>query len=573
MTGGTPRSSEQPAAPGDETSLVLSDPARLGVLYATGLLDAATVNTFERVARLAARALGAPIAQVNLITDDAQVPKAAYVDASRREAGDPASWRAPVGLDRSYCQHVVATGDALLIEDARIHPLVRDNLATSEAGIVAYASVPVRAPGGAGGEAGAVLGTVCVVDFVPRDWTADDLEVLEDLAGGAAAEVARRLTVEQALASSEARYRALAHAIGEIVWTTAPDGQVEDMSEWRAYTGQTVAAVRGWGWLDAVHPDDRARTAVVWQKAVDAQTIYDTEYRIRGRDGTYRWFVARGVPVLSTEAGGIASSPRIREWVGCCTDIDDERRSTEELHVQKAAADRARFDAELARSRAEADRARAEAANRAKSEFLADHEPRAAHAAQRHRRLRGAARARAARAGHGGAARRTSRASAGRTSTCSRSSTTCSTSRGSIRARSTYEARRSGGRRARERGGAGDPQLATRGLASRGRGAATPVRLTSCAPTRRSSGRSCSTSSRTPSSSRRAAGARRLDRRRPAGIAIGVTDTGRGVPRDQLARIFDPFVQIDRHLTMVRSRASAWACRSAAISRGAWAAT
>ena len=49
-------------------------------------------------------------------------------------------------------------------------------------------------------------------------------------------------------------------------------GQTVDIPEWRTYTGQSVEQVQGWGWLDALHPDDRDHTAVVWQKALDSRS-------------------------------------------------------------------------------------------------------------------------------------------------------------------------------------------------------------------------------------------------------------------------------------------------------------
>jgi PAS domain S-box-containing protein len=76
-----------------------------------------------------------------------------------------------------------------------------------------------------------------------------------------------------ALAASEARYRALVSALSSLVWNTAADGQIVDMPEWRALTGQTVDEVRGWGWLNALHPDDRDRSQIAWQTAVDTESI------------------------------------------------------------------------------------------------------------------------------------------------------------------------------------------------------------------------------------------------------------------------------------------------------------
>lgn len=133
--------------------------------------------------------------------------------------------------------------------------------------------------------------------------------------------VAARDRADAALAESEARFRALVRASSSLVWTTAPDGQIVDMPEWRALTGMTVEEVRGWGWLNSLHPDDRARTGVVWQAAVDARSYYETEYRIRHRDGQYVWYQSRGVPVLDDDGG-------IYEWVGCLVNIEDRKRAT-----------------------------------------------------------------------------------------------------------------------------------------------------------------------------------------------------------------------------------------------------
>src|SRR4249920_2598986 len=88
-----------------------------------------------------------------------------------------------------------------------------------------------------------------------------------------------------AIAIAEERYRALVRATSSLVWTSAPDGQIVDMPEWRAYTGMSVEQIKGWGWLDSLHPDDRERTTINWQQAVDTRSFYETEYRIRRRTG------------------------------------------------------------------------------------------------------------------------------------------------------------------------------------------------------------------------------------------------------------------------------------------------
>ncbi len=132
----------------------------------------------------------------------------------------------------------------------------------------------------------------------------------------------------EALRQSEERYRSLVIATSQIVWTTDAQGQVVDIPPWRAYTGQSPAEVKGWGWLMAVHPEDRERTTMAWKEALETKSLYDTEYRIRAIDGNYRYFAVRGVPVIVADG-------TIREWVGVCTDIQ-ERKSIEEALTSRA---------------------------------------------------------------------------------------------------------------------------------------------------------------------------------------------------------------------------------------------
>jgi len=156
-----------------ETRAALADAVRLAALQATDLRSPLRVEALRPIVRVASRALGVPVAQINVLTADSQIPVVACAPPTLGDAFDN-----PVGLESSYCQHVVASGQPLLITDARIDALVCDNLATTQGGIVAYAGVPLRAPAVLGpGMAGRVLGSICVVDFVPRAWSEDDLHV------------------------------------------------------------------------------------------------------------------------------------------------------------------------------------------------------------------------------------------------------------------------------------------------------------------------------------------------------------------------------------------------------------
>ncbi len=135
---------------------------------------------------------------------------------------------------------------------------------------------------------------------------------------------------EEALRANEERYRALVTASTQILWTTNAQGEVAaDMPLWRAFTGQSQQEILGSGWANALHPDDRQRTMVVWSKSVKARSHYETEYRIRRHDGEYRYVAVRGVPVLEPDGS-------IREWIGACTDITDAHLATEAVRRANA---------------------------------------------------------------------------------------------------------------------------------------------------------------------------------------------------------------------------------------------
>ncbi len=158
-----------------------------------------------------------------------------------------------------------------------------------------------------------------------------DLSVAQDLAARIAVALQlSRLNQETtetlaALRRSEARYRSLTISSAQIVWVTNAQGAIEqEMPGWSAVTGRPVADTMGFGWLDDLHPDDRDRSAAAWEDAHTSGTFYETEYRLRLADGTYRRFAARGTPVRNAEGD-------ILEWVGTCTDIEQAHALEEAL--------------------------------------------------------------------------------------------------------------------------------------------------------------------------------------------------------------------------------------------------
>ncbi len=137
-------------------------------------------------------------------------------------------------------------------------------------------------------------------------------------------DVSERRQAQRDLERSTERFRSLVQAASQIVWTARGDGTVEeDSPTWRQFTGQTVEELRGMGWLEALHPDDRERVRVQWMDCVQNVRPIQVEYRLRTARGGYRWSVARAVPVL--DEGG-----NVREWVGMNHDIHSRKEAEQE---------------------------------------------------------------------------------------------------------------------------------------------------------------------------------------------------------------------------------------------------
>ncbi len=161
------------------------------------------------------------------------------------------------------------------------------------------------------------------------------VRIFPDADGGVTAysqDVTEEREVQRTQRLADDRLRALVRANTEMVWVTDPEGLVDDMPFWRELTGQTLEQVRGSGWVDAIHPDDRARTMEIWREALRTRRPYESEYRLCLADGSDRWFRARGVPVANDDG-------TLREWVGIFNDIDAERRAMDALREERAVVD------------------------------------------------------------------------------------------------------------------------------------------------------------------------------------------------------------------------------------------
>jgi PAS domain S-box-containing protein len=117
------------------------------------------------------------------------------------------------------------------------------------------------------------------------------------------------------------RYRALIFSIAQLIWTLDANGEMAgEQPSWAGYTAQTFAQYQGRGWLGAVHPDDQALSIEAWARAMREGSPWELEHRLRRRDGEYRYFSVRVVPVRDGDGA-------IREWVGIHTDITERKRA------------------------------------------------------------------------------------------------------------------------------------------------------------------------------------------------------------------------------------------------------
>jgi len=165
-------------------------------------------------------------------------------------------------------------------------------------------------------------------------WTQAHLYALRDDGGRVARvvltheDVTARLQAERELRASEERFRAAVQATNDIVWTNDPDGRMlGEQRDWTEFTGQARAEYENYGWAAAVHPDDADPTIEAWSSAVAERKPFVFEHRLRRRDGVYRTFAIRAVPVLADDGS-------VREWVGVHRDVTEERERSLALERQ-----------------------------------------------------------------------------------------------------------------------------------------------------------------------------------------------------------------------------------------------
>ncbi len=268
---------------------VLADHRRLTALRRTGLLDAPPSATFDRLTALATRLLGVPVALVSLVDADRQF----FLSCPGLD--DPWAKERETPHSHSFCQYVVATGEPLIVEDAREVDFLKSNLAIRDLGVIAYAGVPLRL------STGEVLGSFCAIESEPRVWTGADLECLQTLADAAMAELDLRET-SRLLAEREGQLRMLLDNSEELVCSFGTSGEIVYVNRaWCETTGYTPEEAAALEILNLIAPSYRESFLQVVAQLRSGRSVESYEAELITIDG--RHVACRGRALPTVEKG------------------------------------------------------------------------------------------------------------------------------------------------------------------------------------------------------------------------------------------------------------------------------
>lgn len=302
--------------------------AVLAELRRLALTDASADTIMKRASELAATALDVPLAGILEPSDHgAGLRLRAGVGWHPGSLGLPSTGAG----ERSIADFALAAGDAgpsdetphyppVICEDVNADPRFGASPLLSEHGAVSgVCAVIYDSPD-------APWGVLGVFATSRRAFTAEETAFLQSIANVLASMLQRRRS-EQALRDSEARFRALAESVPEIVWTARPDGRCDYVNRrWHDFTGMSFEEAEGFGWTDALYEDDVERSRARWMASMRSGEPFECEYRFRRADGSYRWCLGRALPMRDEQG-------RIVKWFGNCMDIDNHLRMEKALQA------------------------------------------------------------------------------------------------------------------------------------------------------------------------------------------------------------------------------------------------
>ncbi|MFC7544444.1 PAS domain-containing protein [Siccirubricoccus deserti] len=295
--------------------------ARLAVQYAVGRVlatEARLETALPRILQAIGTGFGWNIGVFWTAAPEG-VLRPAAMERARRPGGDarPADPDAAVPARGGYAGARLGLRDPEAVPDLTREVTIPRRAAALADGLRAAIGVPVKA----GAE---TLGVIEFLDREPIHLEADLRDALAAL-GQQIGHFVRQRQAEQTLREREAQYRFMADSIPQLVWTATPEGALDYVNaRWVEYCGLPPEEALGAGWNSVILPEDLPGMAAAWRAALTSGGTYTAEARIRGRDGSYRWFLSRAVPLRD-------ASGRLLRWFGSSTDVEDAKRAEREL--------------------------------------------------------------------------------------------------------------------------------------------------------------------------------------------------------------------------------------------------
>lgn len=294
-------------------ALPLDEAERLKSLHELAVLDTPPEAAFDALVHAAAAVCSAPMALVSLVDERRQWFKA--------RVGLPDATETP--REQAFCAHAILHNELFEVPDAASDPRFAGNpLVTGDPGIRFYAGVPLFLADGA------AVGTVCVIDRVPRALDGRQRQVLAEL-GRAAAALLNARRGAQVLAKSEARYRALAELSPAGLFVGDADGQCTyTNARWQEIHGLTFEQSLGLGWMRVVEPAELGRLGAAWRAAVQERRQFDEVIQVRHPDGMPRAVRSRSAPQFDAQG-------RMTGFVGLAEDVTEARVQQERLSDER----------------------------------------------------------------------------------------------------------------------------------------------------------------------------------------------------------------------------------------------
>jgi len=144
-------------------------------------------------------------------------------------------------------------------------------------------------------------------------------------------DITERIQAENELKETNLKFQMLADNMSQFAWTADAQGSVFWYNQrWYDYTGTSLEEMRGWGWKSVQHPDHADRVVERVQQSWDSGEPWEDTFPLRGKDGSYRWFLTRAMPIRDEQG-------QLVRWFGTNTDVTDQRETAEELRCVAAA--------------------------------------------------------------------------------------------------------------------------------------------------------------------------------------------------------------------------------------------